>query len=366
MQEFEQFDMQRSLDKLKGEIEDKNSFVHLKGLFKLTKTERAWVDTVAVRDRNLEKDVHEWISSRSSHCEIIDRYSAYDPTLHSRELPRHYPLRMLYGVGSVCSGKNIFMFFPNAFGLVPDGDDDVFGLEFIDVWSNIFRRSVFECVKRTFAIQDQIRVTLLLEANLERTIYLSSIFHEIGHRVGPYRVSPSIQAGMDLTEFQTDVFGELATDSMLISNLKEFPEVALFIITQRLFWFGRRGYIDNPLSANINNDNDAWIGAFLWTRLRKTVIEIKDGKLHLDPTRIEATFRSIVAEIDQLAHSTCGSPNQKELVYQWMANQVPCARGRFFLPEELRAVFAMCQEVPEVPHFQPMFLPASRPQGAIA
>jgi len=366
MVNYEQLDTERSFERLKNEIEDRNSFIHLKGLFKLTKTERAWVDAVAVRDRHLEREVQEWISSRSSYAEIMDRYGAYDPTLQSREFPRHYPLRMVCGVGSACSGRNIFMFFPNALGLASTGEHDVFGLEFIDVWSNIFRRSVFECVKRTFAIDDQIRISLPLATNLERTIYLSSIFHEIGHRVGPYRISPSRWEGMNLTEFQTDVFGELATDSLLILNLKEFPEVAMFILTQRLFWFGRRGFLDNPLSANINNDNDAWIGAFLWNRLRKTVIGIRDGKLHLDTTQIESVFQSIVMEIDQLARATCSSANQKELVYQWMANQVPCSRGRFFLPEELRSVFEKCQDVPEVPHFQPMFLPSSSPQGAIA
>lgn len=349
------FNTRQSFEKLKFEVEDTAPFIHLKGHFKLTKTERAWVDAVAVRDRHLEQDVHQWIAARSSYNKIMDRYSVYDSSLCSRVLPRHYPLKLVSGVGSVCSGKNIFMFFPNALGLAPSSEADVFGLEFIDVWSNLFRRSVFECVKRTFALEDQIRILLPLDINLERTIYLSSIFHEIGHRVGPYRVSPSIQSGMDLTEFQTDVFGELATDSLLLLHLKEFPEVAMFILTQRLFWFGRRGYLDNPLSANINVDNDAWIGAFLWNRLRDTVLETKDGKLHVRLEKIEIVFQTILNEIDELAQSTCGRSDQKELACQWMMNQVPCARGQFFLPEDLKDLFAKCQDVPEVPHFQPMF-----------
>jgi len=349
------FNTRQSFENLKLEVENAAPFIHLKGIFKLTKTERAWVDAVAVRDRHLEQDVHQWIAARSSYNKIMDRYSAYSPLLCSRELPRHYPLKLVSGVGSVCSGKNIFMFFPNAFGFVPTNEADVFGLEFIDVWSNLFRRSVFECVKRTFVLEDQIRILLPLDTNLERTIYLSSIFHEIGHRVGPYRVSPSIQTGMNLTEFQTDVFGELATDSLLLLHLKEFPEAALFILTQRLFWFGRRGYLDNPLSANINSDNDAWIGAFLWNRLRNTVLEKKEGKLHLRLERIDGVFRTILEEIDELARFTCGRSDQKERVHQWMMNQVPCARGHFFLPDDLKDVFAKCQDVPEVPHFQPMF-----------
>lgn len=344
------------LNSLKDDLASNRSFIRLNGYFKLTKTEQGWVDALAVRDRALESSVMHWLSERSSYQEIIGRYQAYDNELHSKELPQHYPLKILSGVGSISSGKNIFMFFPNALGLEPQCEQDVFGLEFVDVWSNLFRRSIFDCVKRVFSTEDQLRLLVPLETNLERTIYLSSVFHEIGHRVGPFRVSPGMAPGMNLSEFQVDVFGELATDSHLILNLPEFPEVAAFVILQRLFWFGRRGFSDNPLSAQINHDNDAWIGAYLWQKLTEFgVISSKQGKLRFQSERVVECFTSIIEETDAMARRTQSKSNQDELVSQWMCNQVPCERGRFFLPEGLRDLFGRCHDIPEVPHFQPIF-----------
>ncbi|RYZ72407.1 MAG: hypothetical protein EOP05_11035 [Proteobacteria bacterium] len=347
---------QDRLQSLKAQLADPNALVDLNGFFKLTKTDQGFVDAVAIRDRSLENEVGRWIEERSSFELLMSRYRDYDPELHSEELPQHYPLRILSGIGSVSSGKNIFMFFPDALGLLPVDEKDVFGLEFVDVWNNMFRRSIFECVKRTFVIEDHFKILVPLEMNLDRAIYLSSIFHEIGHRTGPFKVSPSFASGMNLSPFQIDVFGELATDSLLIKNLSEFPEIALFIILQRIFWFGRRGFADNPLSASINADNDAWIGSLLWTRLIDSgVITQTSRGLKFNPSRIAGCFESLLHEIDSLAQSTKGRLNQQELVWQWMSDQVPFMRGRFFLPEGLKAVFETCHDIPEVPHFQPTF-----------
>ena len=344
------------LETLKAQIAKESSLINLNGFFKLTKTDQGFVDAIALRDRSVERDVQRWVADRSSYQALVSRYRAYDPTLHSEEPPNHYPLRLLSGIGSVTSGKNIFMFFPNALGIVPQTENDVFGLEFIDIWENLFRRSIFECVKRTFAIEDHFKILVPLEMSLGRTIYLSSIFHEIGHRVGPFKVSPGLEDGMNLSPFQVDVFGELATDSLLIRNLTEFPEVAMFVILQRLFWFGRRGFSDNPLCASINSDNDAWIGSLLWTRLiRDGVITKSSNGLRFHQENIIPCFNALIAEIDALARMSQGRSDQQEIFYQWMANQVPSARGTFFLPEGLRQLFEECHDIAEMPHFQPTF-----------
>jgi hypothetical protein len=344
------------LTELKSQISSPSSLITLKGFFKLTKTENGWIDALAIRDHDLEVSVEHWISERSSYETILERYHEYDPSLQSKKAPQHYPLRILSGIGSISSGKNIFMFFPEALGIEANDETDVLGLEFIDVWSNMFRRSIFECVKRVFSTQDQFQLLVPLQANLERTIFLSSIFHEIGHRVGPYRVSPTRAPEMNLTEFQTNVLGELATDSILIRHLPEFPEVVLFVILQRIFWFGRRGFADDPLSAQINNDNDAWIGAYLWSKLiQYSVIELSAGGLKFNFAHVKNCFDQIIASIDELARISSGQSNQTEIVLNWMSRQVPCERGRFFLPPEMKDIFSLCHDIPEVPHFHPIF-----------
>jgi hypothetical protein len=63
------------------------------------------------------------------------------------------PVRMLASVGAICSGNNIFMFFPEVIGLNANSEKGCFGLE--------------------------------------RTIFLAAIFHEIGHRTGHFKVSPA-------------------------------------------------------------------------------------------------------------------------------------------------------------------------------
>lgn len=352
------------LENLKTEIGNNSSLINLTGYFKLTKTETAWVDALAYRDRALEADVLRWITERSDYISILERYAKYDPTLHSKEWPQHYPLRILSGLGAVSSGKNIFMFFPDALGQSPKEESDVFGLEFVDVWSNLFRKSIFECVKRIFVIDSQIDLLLPLELNLEKTIFLSSVFHEIGHRAGPYKVSPKKAPGMNLSNFQVDVFGELATDCQLVVNLDEFPEVALFVLLQRLFWFGRRGFSDDPLSALVNTDNDAWIGSFLWNRLlqSKTIV-IKNDRIRLDKSKIKVCFRAIISEIDLLAERTKGNERQAEIFCEWMSSQIPTARGKSFLPDSLRKVFELCHDIPEVPHFKPIFTHVSCKSG---
>jgi hypothetical protein len=341
---------------LLARLRGNQTYIDLTGFFRLTKTEQGWVDAVAIRDFAVEKNVARWISERSSTDAIMDRYQSYDPELHSRKAPQHYALKILSGIGSVSSGKNIFMFFPEALELEAKSEEEVFGLEFIDVWSNIFSQSIFECVKRSFTPESQVKLLVALESNLAEAIFLSSIFHEIGHRVGPYRVSPNVPSDMNLSPFQRDVFGELATDSLLILNLKEFPEVAAFVILQRLFWFTRRGFADNPLSATINSDNDSWIGAYLWNKLTNSgVVSPTQRGLNYHPENIVPCFSEIISEIDRLAHFHRGHALQRERINQWMSNQVPFSQGRFFLPPNLKSIYEVCHDIPELPHFRPAF-----------
>lgn len=158
------------LDALKKQLQSGNEHISIQGFFKLTKTEK--------------------------------RYAEYDTSLEWVDWPQHYPVHLLAGNGPFTSGKNIFAFFPEALGLLARQTQDVIGLEFIDVWTNIFNSVVFPCVKEVFDLPTQFKVYQSLIINLDQTIYLAAVFHEMGHRCGPWKVSPRPLVEMSISPYE--------------------------------------------------------------------------------------------------------------------------------------------------------------------
>jgi hypothetical protein len=169
---------------------------------------------------------------------------------------------------------------------------------------------------------------------------------------------------MKISQFYFDILGELSADSLLVKLFPEFPELAYFVLLQRLFWFPRRGFSDRPDSALINTDNDSWIGAFLWTRLERSDVLAWDGRdLRIDWSRVPSAFSEILDEIDELGREVLKSENSREQdakVSLWMSRSVPLLEdGSFTLSPSLAEAFLSCQDIPEVPHFNP-FITGSR------
>ncbi|NJL25737.1 MAG: hypothetical protein HC902_11565 [Calothrix sp. SM1_5_4] len=284
-----------------GQIRAQNRIIRVSGNLKLTKSGQHPTHAFLLRDFELERSVYQWIDERVSYRRIMDRYRTFDPELASQTPPQHYAVRMLAGIGAISSGSNIFMFFPEVIGLDAKSDEDCFGFEFIDIWANIFRESVFRCWHSVFDFQSRIRLLQTLSCNLDRTIFLAAIFHEIGHRTGYFKVSPTTNPGLHISRFQLDILGELATDSQLVLNLREFPEIADFVFSQRIFWFGRRGFGTNPVSAWINQDNDSWISAMLWNRaLADGVIERTGTRYAYHGDRVHFLFESVLKSVEEL------------------------------------------------------------------
>ncbi|MGZ3769361.1 MAG: hypothetical protein ACXVCP_01575 [Bdellovibrio sp.] len=346
-----------SLDDIKDQLKRGQSLIHLKGLFKFTKTKKNYTEAILYRDSQLETDVQHWLESRASLNKVLDKYKYYDPSISAIEWPKHYPMRIIKGAGSICSSDNIFMFFPEVLGISTSQQEDYFGFEFVDVWSNVFTQSIFPSIRKTFDLQTQLRVSSQLRCSLDKTIFLASIFHELGHRVGPWKVSPEKDQNLKVSDFYLDIFGELSTDSLLISHLEEFPEIAQFVFFQRIFWFTRRGFRNNPLSALINEDNDAWIGALLWNEFMKMKLLNKiNGKWSLKQDEIVSGFNSIIKEIDELGKALIqtDSLSQNQLVQNWMKSKVQFDENLgFLLPDALVEIFVQCQDIIEIPHFQP-------------
>jgi hypothetical protein len=327
--------------------------VHICDSFQLTKTENNFSEAYLFRDYDLERNTFSWLSHRCSMSALIEKYRNFSVNPEPLKIPDHWPVRILAGSGSISSGKNIFMFFPQVLGVNPVQDTDIFGLEFIDVWSNIFNKIIFPIVKNVCCTETQFEIAKGVGTKLDQTVYLASLFHEIGHQVGPYKVSPTSYPNMKLKGFLLDVMGELSTDSMLVSNLDHFPEIAQFIILQRLFWFGRRGFSDNPKSALVNRDNDSWLGSYLWQKLiDKEVLQFTSTqKLIIDFKKAAKIFHEIAMEIHVLISTDQSEEEQFATIRHWMNKGVPNQGGIYQLPNEFQQILSKVSDFPETPHF---------------
>lgn len=347
-----------TFQRIKNHLRDRQEIIHIDGQLQLTKTELSYSDALLVKDSFLEQSVRNWIEDRSSFHEIIQRYHKYDSKLLDFSWPEHYPFRVLAGSGAITSGSNIFMFFPQVLGIHGRGIEDYFGFEFVDVWENILKQSVLPCLQRVCTTETQTKLALGLYRELSRSIYLASVFHEVGHRVGPWRVSPALSSGVKVQGFQLDVLGELAADCLIVHHLPEFPELLQFIIFQRIFCFGRKGFRENPASGLINRDNDSWIGSFLWNRLLENGgLHIENGKLNFDHLRSLDTLRSVIKEIDCLGErvqALSGEAEQKQAVFDWMRTGVEHNGKSFQIPFSLQVLFHECSDIAETPLFSPL------------
>lgn len=347
------------LRQIKDDLVSKKDFLHLRGNFHLTKSHANFSDVLLQRDFDLEQRTLSYIENKSQIQQLLRRYKKYDPELNLSDLPPHYAMKVVSGAGSICSGDNIFMFFPTVLGLPPKSRDDSFGFEFIDIWKNIFQQSIFPCVKEIFALESQVQIHITLAREIEQTIYLAAIFHELGHEVGPWRVSPETRPEMKLKGYELDVLGELSTDSLMILHLNDYPEIALFVILQRLFWFTRRGFKENPMHGKLNTDNDAWIGLYLWNKMKEyQVLAIgSDDRLHHNPHFIQPCFQNIVNEIDALYRPDLNERQQKEIVKQWQNDSISNEKldNKFCFPQDLQNILGRCQNIIEIPQFMPAF-----------
>lgn len=304
------------------------------------------------RDAELEKEVLSWLHSRVDFNAVMKRYQSYDRSLSSLEWPSHYATRFINLSSKASNDENIFMFFPEVLGLKTGKVEDYFGFEFIDVWVSVFDEIVFPCMRRVFDNETQFVLYTALRPVLEKTIYLASVFHEIGHRCGYWKVSPVVDERIHINQFHLDVLGELSTDSLLSSFLLEFTEIQYFVFLHRIFWFGRFGFGKNLLSGNLNEDNDTWIGSYLWNQYinHGVLKKNKNDTWHINFDKLHALFECVVRDVDSLGDLCVNNlVNQDELIDSWMQSRVEFASGKFCYPDTMREIFTKCVEINEKP-----------------
>ena len=341
-----------ALRNIKKLLDNQEDIIPVNAYFQLTKGKPGHASAHIFRDKSLEEDVFSWIEMRIGFDQIMGRYKNYYPSLESLERPKHYATRFINVSGLTAIEENIFMFFPEAIGIHSGKEEDYFGFEFIDAWLAVFEEIVFPCMRKIFDEETQLKLFVTLRPMLEKTIYLSSVFHEIGHRCGYWKVSPTKDENITIKKFHTDVLGELATDTLLVNFLAEFPEVLYFVFLQRLFWFGRFGFKNNPLSGKINEDNDAWIGSYLWNRYIESnaITQNNDHSWHVNFENLKNAFSKVQNEIDHLAVETIKNRySQDNSIHEWMKSTVSYEQDNFIIPEKMQRVFIRCLDIPEKP-----------------
>lgn len=344
-----------SLNNIKNAIKNNKDIIPIDAKFYFTKGSPGNTKGYFLRDINLENDVKNWLKSRISFEKIMDRYKKYYPEMSSLEWPNQYATRFINiaGMGADCS--NIFMFFPEVLGLNTGIPEDYFGFEFVDVWVSIYDEIIFPCVRKVFDEESQIKLFSTLRPTLEKTIYLASIFHEIGHRCGYWRVAPVIDPRIKINKFNTDVLGELATESMILNFLVEFPEVLYHIFLNRIFWFGRFGFSEDSVHGKTNEDNDTWIGSYLWNEyIKKGVLTQNfDKKWNINFTKLENFFTEILLDIDKLGADVINSGSkQNNIINTWMHNKVQRINGKYAFPKKLQEFLAKCHRISDRPSFK--------------
>ncbi|AJC48728.1 hypothetical protein IB642_01370 [Allofrancisella guangzhouensis] len=343
-----------TLDSFYEAIQRKQKVIPFDANFYFTKGEPGRVTGYLLREVALEEEVVHWLNSRVKFQQVMQRYKKYDYRLASLDWPAHFATRFINVTGQAATNcENIFMFFPEVLGLKTDNLEDYFGFEFIDMWVSVFDEIIFPCMRRVFDKDSQFELYATLRPMLEKTIYLASVFHEIGHRCGYWKVSSTVDSRISINKFHTDVLGELATDTLLVNFLPEFRELQYFIFLQRLFWFGRFGFKDNPRNGKLNNDNDTWIGAYLWNQyIEKSVLtQNSDETWNVDFNKLGTVFSSILDDIDKLGEVLILNSKglHDELVYQWMINRVILKNNKFCYSSTMKDALKHCINVAEKP-----------------
>jgi hypothetical protein len=301
-------------------------------------------------DHRLKIRVSSWIEQRGSFTDFMFRYHDFDTRLIDKSWPAHFPVHILNATGQITEGRNIFMFFPEVLGLSTGLHEDYFGLELIDVWEAVFDQVVTPCVQCLFDVTTQFDYFEVFYTYRRELIYLASVFHEIGHRVGYWKVSPFKDEQIHLSTMQGSIMGELSTDTYLVKFIPEFSELGSFVLYQRLFWFGRMHYEIDKIHGALNTDCDAWIGAYLWQvaeRVGCLRSNADNGLWHIDQKLITTVFDTVFDDLQALGSLLIRSINQIDTLQQWMEKQVPRDEdGRFIYPDTMDRALSHCNNIP--------------------
>lgn len=322
------------------------------------------------RDFDLENKTLDYIESKTTCEEIVARYRQTEFNFRylsnglkssiqdeiSLELPESAAF-------SYIGGSNDDSFY----SILTDSNDsyyncslktDKYNFEFVEAWENIFVTTILPCVKKNFSTTSYELLNRTLFSKLDRAIYINSLFHDLGHQVGPWKSTTISKSVAGLTAFEFRILSELFADTEQILNLNDFPEIQMLIVLQKLFWFGRRKYHQDKESGAANTDSDAWLAIFLWNKLSNSQALVRDseGRLEYNHDKATQTFEEIYLEIKSLYLSNFASPERlSQAVKKWMYSNVNVKKGKFIYANNYQTLLQQCSEISDKPTFLPTF-----------
>lgn len=343
------------LDLLRKQMDEDVPILRINAPMQLTKSGAMTLCRLRLQSLpELRERVHRRLAGGLGMGEIVGQYARHYGTTLSETYPSHYPVRILGSVGPAASGHNIFMFFPYAAGIESADPRHQFGLEFVNVWAQVFEKIVVPAARIVFDTKTQESIQQRMTRGAEEVSALCSVLHEIGHRVGPFRVSPATDKKMHLqpgTSLVFDACGELTTDSLMVTLFPEFPEVSAFVLLARLLYFPRKGYVQSG-GANMSTDNDALLGPLFWRLGRSHGVIVPNGHVfHVDFDQVPTLFAEALKVADEIGSAMLVADDiheQERLASQWLREQLDWIPGAPFpMPTELSNLYERLQVVPE-------------------
>ncbi|KPX43629.1 Unknown protein sequence [Pseudomonas syringae pv. helianthi] len=328
--------------------------VLLEGKYSFTKDREVYLRATFVRRLDLEVRMQAWVASRVSADMLLSRLSHRCRLGERVQWPQHFPVQIVDSDYNVALLNNVFLYFPFGAGLRSEEEQHIFGFELVAVSIRIFNEVHIPALEIIGSKNAKALVEERLSKRLEEVVCLYSLLHEMCHRVGVWRVIPSKDKSLCISGKNLAIVGELWADLQLVENAKEFPELMLFIFLNRIFWYARKGYSVNVQHGDLNSDNDAWGGVYLWVRLRDAgalSINQVTGKLDFELDAMADVFSACYWELEELGASCLAAGAEGDaLVNQWKLSVLSGALEQQVLPFELQGIYALCRGVPESFH----------------
>ncbi|KZN59872.1 hypothetical protein N473_02850 [Pseudoalteromonas luteoviolacea CPMOR-1] len=321
----------------------------LKGNFRLTKSKMSFGAARFKIERNVLDTSLRMFDKISCKEEVLRNYQAFSMDGKKVVLPKHYPVSMTEREGVLGGNRNVFMYFPYCMGEMDSNPDNHFSLEFVESSQEIYSNVVRPCLYKTFINADEINNKLV--NNIKNLTYLFSLFHEIGHLIGPWQATPNRREDLLVKPFYHAIMGELAADLMIARCNPSYSDISLMNLVGKMFFYARKGFCDSPTRAMVNLDNDSWGGVYMIKSLLDQGVITRSGNLyHMDLDRLIDGLIYQFNQVHELGLEVIKLKTKEEqmaFVESWMRTQLEYDEEGYLIPEEVINMFNLLKDVPE-------------------
>lgn len=305
------------------------------------------------RDFPLENGVTHYLTERVSMETILRRARAHGtPTT---ELPRYYPVRLV-AANNPAVFSNYLLVLPDLYGLEPSEAYSCRALEVVCYAEANAAQILVPTLDRLADTDTRKRVARELLPAYSEIYSAWSLFHDLGHALGPYKILPSRDCRVKVTDRQIAHLGEAFSDTLASELVPEAPWVTVLMVLTRIFVWGRRGFGADPELSEMNSDYDVWLGGAILRRAVKWQGLTLDsrGKMHLDSGALCGMAKEMFADLKALAVQLRGRSVERQVAVaaEWMKTEVEQnASGQFRLTSLQRSLYERLSDLPEKPRF---------------